>query len=43
MNGITRCLNHLCEYIRNKRIIVVNGDSRAINYDELTKSVFGAF
>ena len=43
MNEITKCLNHICEFIRNKRNVIVNGDSRSICYNELTKNVFGAF
>ena len=43
MDEITKCLNHLCDFIRNKRAIVKNGQSRVISYDELTKQSFGAF
>jgi hypothetical protein len=43
MNEITKCLNHLCEFIRKKRVIVVNGQSSDVSYMDLTGNEFGAF
>ena len=43
MNEITKCLNHLCEFIRKKRVIIVNGQSRDVSFMDLTGNVFGAF